>query len=145
MAQILNKSSVAAEVVAFALIVCIISNSALASNLEGMQSESESHDMNSNSGGIGSGGVPLGSLNDINGRRIFANHRNLRPVYGFGPKMLQVSRSKIPIELDLLVENEEGDRSKRFDDYGHMRFGKRGGEEQFDDYGHMRFGRSTQT
>uniref|UniRef100_A0A182NZB9 Sulfakinin neuropeptide n=1 Tax=Anopheles dirus TaxID=7168 RepID=A0A182NZB9_9DIPT len=31
---------------------------------------------------------------------------------------------------------------KRFDDYGHMRFGKRGGEgEQFDDYGHMRFGR----
>ncbi|EAU75983.1 AGAP009275-PA [Anopheles gambiae str. PEST] len=31
---------------------------------------------------------------------------------------------------------------KRFDDYGHMRFGKRGGEgDQFDDYGHMRFGR----
>ncbi|KAJ3654411.1 hypothetical protein Zmor_013601 [Zophobas morio] len=27
------------------------------------------------------------------------------------------------------------------DDYGHLRFGKRG-EETFDDYGHMRFGRS---
>lgn len=27
------------------------------------------------------------------------------------------------------------------DDYGHMRFGKRG-DETFDDYGHMRFGRS---
>lgn len=27
------------------------------------------------------------------------------------------------------------------DDYGHLRFGKRG-EESFDDYGHMRFGRS---
>lgn len=26
------------------------------------------------------------------------------------------------------------------DDYGHLRFGKRG-EESFDDYGHMRFGR----
>ena len=57
--------------------------------------------------------------------------------------MLQVPRSKIPIELDFLIENEDVDRSKRFDDYGHMRFGKRGGEEQFDDYGHMRFGRST--
>ncbi|XP_055599516.1 uncharacterized protein LOC129748791 [Uranotaenia lowii] len=34
------------------------------------------------------------------------------------------------------------DIEKRFDDYGHMRFGKRGGEgDQFDDYGHMRFGR----
>ncbi|XP_053692567.1 callisulfakinin [Sabethes cyaneus] len=37
---------------------------------------------------------------------------------------------------------EDDDIEKRFDDYGHMRFGKRGGEgEQFDDYGHMRFGR----
>lgn len=27
------------------------------------------------------------------------------------------------------------------DDYGHLRFGKRG-DEQFDDYGHMRFGRN---
>lgn len=29
---------------------------------------------------------------------------------------------------------------KQFDDYGHMRFGKR--EDQFDDYGHLRFGRA---
>lgn len=42
---------------------------------------------------------------------------------------------------------DDEDVEKRFDDYGHMRFGKRaggggGGEgEQFDDYGHMRFGR----
>ncbi|XP_015601843.1 uncharacterized protein LOC107270914 [Cephus cinctus] len=27
---------------------------------------------------------------------------------------------------------------RQFDDYGHMRFGKR---DQFDDYGHLRFGR----
>ena len=39
-----------------------------------------------------------------------------------------------------LIDDE--DIQKRFDDYGHMRFGKRGGEgDQFDDYGHMRFGR----
>lgn len=37
---------------------------------------------------------------------------------------------------------DDDDMEKRFDDYGHMRFGKRGGEgDQFDDYGHMRFGR----
>lgn len=42
---------------------------------------------------------------------------------------------------DLSFVDDE-DVEKRFDDYGHMRFGKRGGEgDQFDDYGHMRFGR----
>ncbi|XP_039970427.1 drosulfakinins [Bactrocera tryoni] len=138
MAQILKKSSTAAGMVALALTFCIVINSAVGSNLDGIQSES--HDINSN-GNEATGGMPLESL--IDGRRIFTNHRYLRSIYGYGPKMFQISRSKIPIELDLLVENEDRDRSKRFDDYGHMRFGKRGGEEQFDDYGHMRFGRST--
>uniref|UniRef100_A0A1A9W735 Uncharacterized protein n=1 Tax=Glossina brevipalpis TaxID=37001 RepID=A0A1A9W735_9MUSC len=41
----------------------------------------------------------------------------------------------------LLTEHGHDERSKRFDDYGHMRFGKRGVEEHVDDYGHMRFGR----
>lgn len=53
------------------------------------------------------------------------------------------NNAKIPLgylaELSLL---DDEDIQKRFDDYGHMRFGKRGGEgDQFDDYGHMRFGR----
>ncbi|XP_044752147.1 drosulfakinins [Coccinella septempunctata] len=39
-------------------------------------------------------------------------------------------------EEDLDMTNK-----RQIDDYGHMRFGKRG-EDQFDDYGHMRFGRS---
>ncbi|XP_058122342.1 uncharacterized protein LOC131293163 [Anopheles ziemanni] len=44
--------------------------------------------------------------------------------------------------LDDNDDGGDGDIVKRFDDYGHMRFGKRGGEgDQFDDYGHMRFGR----
>ncbi|KAH8420883.1 hypothetical protein KR222_008311 [Zaprionus bogoriensis] len=68
------------------------------------------------------------------------NRRNQRS-FGYGPKVFQISRSKMPIELGLFLENEDGERPKRFDDYGHMRFGKRGGDEQFDDYGHMRFGR----
>lgn len=48
-----------------------------------------------------------------------------------GPRTLQIPRSKIvPIELDLLLDDEEMyDKSKRYDDYGHMRFGKRGGGE----------------
>lgn len=62
---------------------------------------------------------------------------------GSQQRVLQLSRSKIPIELDLLLDEDESfDKSKRYDDYGHMRFGKRaGGEDQFDDYGHMRFGK----
>ncbi|KAH8255046.1 hypothetical protein KR032_008242 [Drosophila birchii] len=57
----------------------------------------------------------------------------------FGNRVL-FSRPLIPIELDLLLDDDRT-KAKRFDDYGHMRFGKRGGDDQFDDYGHMRFGR----
>ncbi|XP_037024525.1 drosulfakinins [Bradysia coprophila] len=61
---------------------------------------------------------------------------------GSGSKSLLPRSKIIPIELDLLLDDEEMyDKSKRYDDYGHMRFGKRGGEDQFDDYGHMRFGK----
>ncbi|XP_044743583.1 drosulfakinins [Chrysoperla carnea] len=48
--------------------------------------------------------------------------------------------------IDILIDDDGdggfgADVSKRqFDDYGHMRFGKR--EDRFDDYGHMRFGRN---
>ncbi|XP_055681780.1 drosulfakinins [Lutzomyia longipalpis] len=56
-------------------------------------------------------------------------------------------RPKTPQEVGWFIDEDEdnsfGEVSKRFDDYGHMRFGKRGNGEgdQFDDYGHMRFGR----
>ncbi|XP_004529342.1 callisulfakinin [Ceratitis capitata] len=139
MAQAVNWSNLTRKVFIL-LAVCALGNSVLANDLDSIKSEL--HDVRSNGGGLSSSGLPLGSTNDINGRSLYANHRRMDRMYGFGPKMLQISRSKIPIELDLLVENEDGDRSKRFDDYGHMRFGKRGGEDQFDDYGHMRFGRS---
>ncbi|KAI4465698.1 sulfakinin family [Holotrichia oblita] len=45
---------------------------------------------------------------------------------------------------DFIVDDDDFfELSKRqtSDDYGHLRFGKRG-DEQFDDYGHMRFGRN---
>ncbi|XP_022203745.2 uncharacterized protein LOC111060391 [Nilaparvata lugens] len=50
-----------------------------------------------------------------------------------------------PLISDLLIDDvddmmEIGKRQS--DDYGHMRFGKRGeADDKFDDYGHMRFGR----
>lgn len=75
----------------------------------------------------------------------YAAKRNLRTLL-MGPKDYQAkTHGKVAPNMDLvdlLLEYEDDDRNKRFDDYGHMRFGKRGGEEQFDDYGHMRFGRS---
>ncbi|XP_039492415.1 drosulfakinins [Drosophila santomea] len=68
----------------------------------------------------------------------FGDKRNQK-IITFGRR---VPRPMIPIKLDLLMDNDdENTKSKRFDDYGHMRFGKRGGDDQFDDYGHMRFGR----
>lgn len=75
-------------------------------------------------------------------------NRNIRAPFsnsiGIGQRLVPaaVSHSKIqPLELDLLVDDDDFlDKSKRYDDYGHMRFGKRG-DDQFDDYGHMRFGK----
>lgn len=76
-----------------------------------------------------------------------AAKRNVRPLLTMAAKDSQKLHNHVPLDVelvDLLLEEyeNEDDRSKRYDDYGHMRFGKRGGEDQFDDYGHMRFGRS---
>ncbi|XP_017052006.1 drosulfakinins-like [Drosophila ficusphila] len=68
--------------------------------------------------------------------------RRMQKNPSFGRRVPLISRPMIPIELDLLMDNDDDrTKTKRFDDYGHMRFGKRGGDDQFDDYGHMRFGR----
>ncbi|KAH8369195.1 hypothetical protein KR009_003854 [Drosophila setifemur] len=69
------------------------------------------------------------------------NRRSQRS-FEFSHRVPLFSRPMIPIELDLLLDGDDDrTKSKRFDDYGHMRFGKRGGDDQSDDYGHMRFGR----
>ncbi|XP_069186518.1 uncharacterized protein Dsk [Procambarus clarkii] len=39
-----------------------------------------------------------------------------------------------------LMDFHDAAGKREFDEYGHMRFGKRGGD--YDDYGHLRFGRS---
>lgn len=48
-------------------------------------------------------------------------------------------RDMQPSEVEF-VDDAINNIEKKFDDYGHMRFGKRGGGEGdgFDDYGHMR-------
>ncbi|GJQ69721.1 Dsk [Trypoxylus dichotomus] len=68
-------------------------------------------------------------------------HRN-KPLLRLLPKR-QYPKIKADF-TDFIVDDDDlFEMSKRqtSDDYGHLRFGKRG-EEQFDDYGHMRFGRS---
>ena len=95
-------------------------------------------------------------------------NRRFRPLsgvsnYGLTGKYFQLPKSqlqqqqqqqKVPIDFELLIDedeflNEQNSIEKRFDDYGHLRFGKRGtggvnggNGDQFDDYGHLRFGRS---
>lgn len=49
------------------------------------------------------------------------------------PRVLEVVDFQLQDDGDVFDGN-----SKRFDDYGHSRFGKR---NEFDDYGHSRFGR----
>lgn len=75
--------------------------------------------------------------------------RTLRTPFSnsIGQRLMQAASSyshgkNQPLEFDLLVDDDEDliDKSKRYDDYGHMRFGKRG-DDHFDDYGHMRFGK----
>lgn len=87
------------------------------------------------------------------GFTINGNSRNgyhLRNPLGTNPAIRQslgdVNRPKLPVEMDLLVDDDDlylYDKSKRYDDYGHMRFGKRSEEDHFDDYGHMRFGKKS--
>lgn len=75
-------------------------------------------------------------------------YRTLRTPFSnsIGQRLLQAVTSlshgkSQPLEIDLLADDDDFiDKSKRYDDYGHMRFGKRG-DDHFDDYGHMRFGK----
>uniref|UniRef100_A0A1I8PJ29 Sulfakinin n=1 Tax=Stomoxys calcitrans TaxID=35570 RepID=A0A1I8PJ29_STOCA len=93
----------------------------------------------------GNFGKTNNQLNAPGSPGYYAAKRSLHSLL-FGPREYQPkAHGKTSANMDLvdfLLEYEDDDRNKRFDDYGHMRFGKRGGEEQFDDYGHMRFGRS---
>lgn len=75
-------------------------------------------------------------------------NRNIRTPFSssIGQRLVPaIPHSKVqPLEFDLLVDDDDFiDKSKRYDDYGHMRFGKRG-DDQFDDYGHMRFGKRSE-
>jgi len=39
------------------------------------------------------------------------------------------------------MDEESYLQKRQYDDYGHMRFGKRQSKGDFDDYGHLRFGK----
>ncbi|XP_037807372.1 callisulfakinin [Lucilia sericata] len=113
-----------------------------ARNLENSKSELRENGISGSSSG---NGKMNSQYNNGPASAYYTAKHNLRSMLMAPKDYQQKLHSKIPLNIDLmdfLLEYEDEDRSKRFDDYGHMRFGKRGGEEQFDDYGHMRFGRS---
>lgn len=97
---------------------------------------------NSGSGGGGGGGGSAGVAQIQSPFQI----RRLRSPYGKMASLQNGRQHGAFLENgDFVVDDDDIllDMSKKFDDYGHMRFGKRGGDgDQFDDYGHMRFGRS---
>lgn len=65
----------------------------------------------------------------------YSNKRLSRPLYAINA----YRRDHInPAELEF-VDESDIDKRGTMDDYGHLRFGKRG--QEWEDYGHMRFGR----
>lgn len=76
---------------------------------------------------------------DTNNNAILKTHKYIpRRVQKFQPRRLRTPALQTYVFEDAPVEPDQT-MKRDFDDYGHMRFGKR---DQFDDYGHMRFGRS---
>uniref|UniRef100_A0A1B6EE29 Sulfakinin n=1 Tax=Clastoptera arizonana TaxID=38151 RepID=A0A1B6EE29_9HEMI len=91
------------------------------------------------------------STNEVSGTSRVQNRRRSLPVFftSHSVNSPQLLRARLtpaePLVSDFIIDESDDvfDMNKRqFDDYGHMRFGKRGDpEDKFDDYGHMRFGR----
>ncbi|XP_055712305.1 uncharacterized protein LOC129807218 [Phlebotomus papatasi] len=94
------------------------------------------------------------NLQTLNNQKPISTSDTLQPhfrtragIFATPRRFAGLHRAKPAQDVSWIFEEDEdnpfGDISKRFDDYGHMRFGKRAGGEgdQFDDYGHMRFGR----
>ncbi|CAD7086057.1 unnamed protein product [Hermetia illucens] len=66
--------------------------------------------------------------------------RNVRFIYGFDPKAIQLARFRAD---PIFEEDDSFERLKGLERTAEYRLqDKRAGEDQFDDYGHMRFGRS---
>jgi hypothetical protein len=87
------------------------------------------------------GSITNEQLPKLNNAWVRTMNKRFRSMYGLMPIRRPDNVANFLPDFDMLDDN---DIDKRFDDYGHMRFGKRGGGgegEAFDDYGHMRFGK----
>lgn len=71
----------------------------------------------------------------------FANKKLNRPIYAFTTSR----RDRLsPAEFEFIDDLDSMDKRSNFDDYGHLRFGKRQDgkrNQDWEDYGHMRFGK----
>jgi len=86
------------------------------------------------SAGIGGGG---GSAN------LASNPSRKVKVLSFSPavaRLYRMLRKNVGDDDDVFADDETYLQKRQYDDYGHMRFGKRNPKD-FDDYGHMRFGK----
>lgn len=97
---------------------------------------------------VRSAGLPVQVGFTINGspRSNYRLRNTMGAINGLRQTIADGPQSKVPVEMDLLVDDDDlylYDKSKRYDDYGHSRFGKRSDEDHFDDYGHMRFGKKS--
>ncbi|CAL8113844.1 unnamed protein product [Orchesella dallaii] len=72
-----------------------------------------------------------------------APHPNARKLRILNPglsRMFRMLRNNAIDDDDMFVDEDGYIQKRQYDDYGHMRFGKRNPKD-FDDYGHMRFGK----
>ncbi|XP_035712621.1 callisulfakinin isoform X2 [Folsomia candida] len=71
--------------------------------------------------------------------------KNVRILSPAATRLYRMIRKGVSFRLDdddLFAEDENNFRKRQYDDYGHMRFGKRNQpSKDFDDYGHLRFGK----
>ncbi|KAF5289009.1 hypothetical protein FQA39_LY03888 [Lamprigera yunnana] len=82
-------------------------------------------------------------MNGASGTALDGNRRQGRPIPRISATVpVHFNKIRSDTFSDMFDDDDLFDLSKRLvtDDYGHLRFGKRG--EDFDDYGHLRFGRS---
>lgn len=85
--------------------------------------------------------IPEDVSNLKNSWSRFINKKPNRPIF----VLSAYRRDRInPSELEFIDDPDLIDKRSNFDDYGHLRFGKRQDgkrNQDWEDYGHMRFGR----
>jgi len=89
------------------------------------------------------GGEPMNPMTSGGGGVTgVVSPKNVRILSPAVTKLYRMIRRGQLDDDDLFAEDENNYKKRQYDDYGHMRFGKRNQpSKDFDDYGHLRFGK----